>query len=102
MSTVKEEPAMQINWEPSGRGFMYGEFKDRYGESCSIQESSLATEAAIWFGPNANTKPHMGMTAAPRMHLTQEQVAELLPILQHFVDTGRLPWPDDNAPDGEV
>lgn len=32
------------------RGFPRGEFKDRYGESCSIQDSSLATEAAIWLG----------------------------------------------------
>lgn len=26
-----------------------------------------------------------------RMHLNQEQVKQLLPILQHFADTGELP-----------
>lgn len=62
------------------RGFLKGKFKDRYGVECSIQKSSLATEDCIWLG-----------TVVDRMHLTQEMVAELLPLLQHFVETGELP-----------
>lgn len=50
------------------------------GAECSIQASSIATEDAIWFGVVNN-----------RMHLTRERVAELLPVLQHFVSTGDLP-----------
>ena len=62
------------------RGFRIAEFTDRYGEPCSIQESSLATEWAIWLGTNVD-----------RMHLSQEMAADLIPLLQYFVDNGRLP-----------
>lgn len=90
------------------RGFEYYEFKDRYGEKCSLQESSLATEAAIWFGvDDANPKIMASQTPqggtgwvkfdipkevllTTRMHLTQDQVKELLPILNKFAETGRL------------
>jgi len=36
--------------EKTDRGFAFGEFTDAKGVGCSIQDSSLATEAAIWFG----------------------------------------------------
>ena len=65
---------------PTQRGFMRGEFIDRYGAKCSIQESSLATEACIWLG-----------TEKDRMHLTQDHAKELIPLLRHFVKTGCLP-----------
>ena len=39
----------------TNRGFGLFEFKDRYGRRCSLQDSSLASEPAIWFGiDNAN------------------------------------------------
>jgi hypothetical protein len=62
------------------RGFRKADFKDRYNADCSIQESSLASEAAIWLGVHEN-----------RMHLTVDMVAALIPMLQHFVETGELP-----------
>jgi hypothetical protein len=85
------------------RGFDYSEFTDRYGEKCSIQKSSLAFENAIWFGID-KPKPLVcihgegwkevplppGTMLSGRMHLTQEQVRELLPILQKFAVTGEL------------
>lgn len=71
---------------PTNRGFNRAEFTDRYGSECSIQESSLATEYALWLGVH---KDFNGVEST-RMHLTQEQVAELLPLLQRFVETGRL------------
>ena len=104
-----------MNRVTTSRGFSVIEFSDRYGDKCEIQESSLATEAAIWLGvANANpqimwadakaagveTDATCGWVPYPipkevllstRMHLTQEQVAELIPVLQHFVETGRLP-----------
>lgn len=97
------------------RGFDLIEFTDRYDHRCSIQKSSLATEDAIWFGVTdaeprimASDAQRMGIPtpvqvgwipfAVPaevlmntRMHLTQDQVKELLPILQHFAETGELP-----------
>lgn len=99
----------------TNRGFRYIEFEDRYDQKCSVQKSSLAFEDAIWMGiEDADpkimatdarrlgipTKETVGWIPYPvpdevllstRMHLTRDQVAELLPILQHFVDTGELP-----------
>jgi len=87
------------------RGFERGEFTDLYGEKCSIQKSSLATDDAIWFGINApkltvfedekmgkyiNTTVPKTWMVSSRMHLNRDQVAELLPILQKFVETGEL------------
>jgi len=36
----------------TNRGFDITEFDDLYGASCSLQESSLAEQAAIWLGIN--------------------------------------------------
>lgn len=99
----------------TGRGFAIHTFTDHYGKRCSLQKSSLAFEDAIWLGINKvtpivmasqakslgiNTEQTTGWIDYPvpesvllssRMHLTQERVAELIPMLQHFVDTGELP-----------
>jgi hypothetical protein len=80
---------MNINWEVTDRGFKRGGFVDRYNVECSIQESSLVSEPAIWLGCNEGTH-HQGQCSA-RMHLTQEQVARLLPFLQYFAMHGELP-----------
>ena len=68
-----------MNLETTNRGFVIGRFTDIYGEKCSIQKSSLATDDAIWLGVDKN-----------RMHLNKEQIAKLLPVLQKFVETGDL------------
>lgn len=97
------------------RGFAVIEFEDRYGDLCSIQKSSLATEDAIWFGikdacpqimavdalaAGVDTQETTGWVPYPvpknvllttRMHLTRDMVAELLPTLKHFAETGELP-----------
>jgi len=93
----------------TNRGFNKIKFEDRYKEECSIQDSSLATEAAIWFGVDnpslmmmashgqengtgwIKIPLHENVTIMPtRMHLTQSQVKELLPILQRFAETGTI------------
>ena len=84
------------------RGFSKIEFKDRYGVSCSLQKSSLADEDCIWLGVD-QIKPeilHEGkwipypiptdVFLSSRMHLTQEQVKDLLPYLLHFAEKGEL------------
>lgn len=68
---------MKIDY--TNRGFVRGDFTDRCGEECSIQESS-AMVPCIWLGTSDN-----------RMHLTQTMVSNLLPLLQHFVKHGTLP-----------
>lgn len=60
------------------RGFSISEFKDSYGEDCSLQKSS-SVEDKIWLGVNG-----------ARMHLNREQVKNLLPYLKRFVKTGDL------------
>lgn len=98
----------KLNVETTSRGFSYAEFKDQYGVECSIQNSSLAGEACIWLGSNKiglkkftpykgwediSTEPDPnGVTyiANTRMHLNQEQVKTLLPLLKKFVKTGSI------------
>lgn len=100
---------MDIKKGITNRNFGIIEFEDLYGDGCEIQKSSLADTDAIWFGiADANpqimaSKTKEGGTGwvdyeipkdvllSTRMHLSQEQVKELLPILQHFADTGDLP-----------
>jgi len=66
------------------RGFKLARFLDINGELCSIQESSLATDDAIWLGiQHIEGKP-------ARMHLNRQLIIELLPHLTKFLQTGRL------------
>lgn len=78
----------------NSRGFGHITFTDRYGQICSLQDSSLATEAAVWLGVD-NTGPQLeGPNKTKkeqvmcRMHLTQEMVKQLLPFLQLFAEKG--------------
>jgi hypothetical protein len=82
---------------PGPRGMACFLFNDMYGQRCSLQQSSLASEGAIWFGIDS-TGPHMegpggsrNEQVSARMHLTQTQMQRLLPFLQHFAKTGDLP-----------
>jgi hypothetical protein len=70
-------PELKVEYTP--RGFAVARGFDRYGNSYSVQDSSLAEEACIWLGGSAD-----------RAHLTQEQVAQLLPLLMRFVETGSI------------
>lgn len=107
-----------MEFRRTDRGFGRWEFTDRYDAECSLQKSSLASEDAIWLGVNDTNPIIMASDAlklgrpdltggqtkgwvdwlvpkevqmTTRMHLTREQVADLLPILQHFVETGEIP-----------
>lgn len=73
---------------PTARGFLRAEFKDGNGDECSIQESSAAEAPFLWLGCNTGTH-HMGECMA-RMHLTQDNVRQLLPLLNRFVAQGNL------------
>lgn len=64
-------------------------FTDPYGKRCSIQGSS-AVKPAIWFGVDIDAN---GQEVCQRVNLTRNMVAGLLPILEHFVETGELPKP---------
>lgn len=99
------EPAIEF----TERGFAFITFDDFNGVECTLQKSSIATEDCIWFGAREiglkrfvplgggwkdvelENDPH-GVThvANNRMHLSREQVAALLPVLQRFVETGEI------------
>lgn len=92
----------EIKLTTTKRGFPYGTSKDFYKKDCSIQTSSIATEQCIWLGID-NPDPQImssdgwkpfdlpdGINLTTRMHLSREQVATLLPILQRFVETGKI------------
>lgn len=106
---------MDLDSDCTNRGFQIIKFQDRYGVTCSLQKSSLASEDAIWFGVD-DAEPKVLATEAPavgvktsettgwvpfsipekvhlntRMHLTKSQVVALMPALQYFVQTGQLP-----------
>jgi len=76
-------PEMEMRYNPTPRYFDAYTFKDRSGHDCRLQKSSLATEDAIWLGTNKNM-----------MHLTRDQVRDLLPQLIYFVMSGELKQPD--------
>lgn len=85
------------------RGFDLINFKDAQGADCSLQKSSSSSESKIWLGTD-DADPRMlvkhegwlpvdmpdGVLYNTRMHLNREQVAELLPYLVNFVETGEL------------
>lgn len=103
----------------TNRGFRIDKFVDHYGNPCSLQKSSLATEEAVWLGIDDPKPQIMAVDAVKmgrldlvpvgqvsgwvkwpipdevsiktRMHLTQAQVKALLPALLHFAETGELP-----------
>lgn len=99
---------MELKKDKTYRGFALITFRDLYNKKCSLQKSSLATEDAIWLGIDdpepqimARDTEEGGVGWVPyyiptevslhtRMHLTVEQVEELLPILENFVKTGEV------------
>lgn len=113
---------MNINMKTTNRGFAVGDFTDKYGLKCSLQESSAADKPCIWLGVNEaipivttseavgfgydlDNTDSTGWVKVPipdcaiissRMHLTQEDVKRLLPSLINFVETGYLPLGKDD------
>jgi hypothetical protein len=73
--------------EKTERGFERIDFKDFYGEACSLQKSSLATEDAIWLGCEESKVHHVTKEPlSPRMHLNREQVLALVAHLQNWIN----------------
>lgn len=100
--------------QKTSRGFAFYEFIESNGKVCSVQKSSAAEKDLIWLGcdkidiqgfvPYGLPEAWRSITEEQindkfgtkyisvnnRMHLSRETVAELLPILQKFVDTGNI------------
>lgn len=78
----------------TARNFEIIEFKDLYGEPCSLQQSSLAKyvkpgSSAVWLGCMKNSvHPVTGEQMSPRMHLDRKLVRQLVTRLQHWLKNG--------------
>jgi hypothetical protein len=108
---------MKLKYGQTQAGFPYLEFKDRDGNVCSIQQSSLATENAIWLGIDdakpmvmnqdaykAGVEPLGGVgwrdyplpkevLLHTRMHLTAADVQTLIRVLEHWYMSGKITKP---------
>jgi hypothetical protein len=73
-------------------------FRDRLGRLCSIGEGFPTEVPTVMLGGAA---PAERIGELSRMDLDQKQVECLLPFLQHFVKTGKLPAPESPKP-GEL
>lgn len=88
----------------TNRGFSIYDFLDRNGNHCSVQNSSLV-DPSIWLGMDSDDegnpvgKEFEGKRLGARMHLTREQVSELLPLLNHFATYGHLPTGEEQPQD---
>jgi len=74
---------MKVKITHTLRGFELIEFLDDNGQECRLSQSSSAEAYKIWLGVTEN-----------RMHLTQQQVSDLIPHLRQFVQTGSLDFDD--------
>jgi hypothetical protein len=104
-----EQTETELFKDVSPRGFGVISFQDNSKQECSLQDSSLATEPAIWLGINiADPKLFTSgrgwedylippdVMINTRMHLTQSMVKQLLPFLIKFSETGDYVMRDDN------
>ncbi len=71
--------APSMHWWYTDRNFLRGDFDDRNDMPCSIQQSSLADEEALWLG-----------SGQQRMHLTREMARKLGNLLINFANTGDM------------
>lgn len=87
------------------RGFAYVDLVDGYGNAGTIQKSSAIDPPSIWLGVDdpkisvfdqngdgkwTDIELPEGALIQSRLHLTQEQVKQMLPFLQKFAETGEL------------
>lgn len=88
MGIIKE--MIDYKYGATHRGFPLVEFKDIYGEECSLQLSSLATIDAIWLGCNECTEVD-GRVLSPRMHLDEDSVRKLVDVLNYWLENKDFP-----------
>lgn len=73
----------------TARGFALVEFTDINGDSCSLQESSVATQNCIWLGCDHETlHPVTQEPCGARMHLDRKLVKQLVTHLNRWLEKG--------------
>lgn len=83
-----------MNIKKTARGFELIEFKDAYGFSASLQQSSAAENdnpgtSYVWLGCDENHFHEMTKEPlSPRMHLDKNHVTQLVSYLQNWLERG--------------
>ncbi len=77
-----------ITLNKTKHGSLRGEFRDHSDETCFIMEGSRQREPTVWFG----IQTHRGEDHS-YMRLDHQNVADLVPLLLRFLETGSI----DNA-----
>lgn len=84
----------RINFDRTERGFAVGEFLDRYGEKCSVQDSSIeATERCFWLGIDDPQPTHVvggPSWISGRMHVGVKLARQLHTVIGRFLETGSV------------
>ncbi len=78
----------EFEFRPTKKGLLRAEFQDRFGATCSVQESSFQDEDCLWLGVEVDI--YGNEIAGGRMHMTRETAKRLIPILRYFARTGKL------------
>ena len=76
---MEEQNPMKMQKTHTARGFALYKFQDSYGEECTLQKSSLATDHYVWLGCEPN-----------RMHLSRADCEALIKKMNVFVETGEI------------
>lgn len=90
-----KHPVRKLAAVETSRGFTRVSFKDHYDRDCTLQESSMVSQPAVWLGVEADQilrdmAAHPGSEPRSRMHLSEEGVVNLLPHLLKFLAEGEI------------
>lgn len=77
-----------MEFSANRKGFLGADFTDRFGQECSIQESSYQEESCVWLGVDVDMEGKDLRNG--RMLLTQDMARKLFPVLRHFARQGTL------------
>jgi hypothetical protein len=77
-----------VNFTNTKRGCLRAEFKDRFGQECSIQEATTPGENCLWVG--VETDINGDWVDHGRMIVDQALARKLIPLLRHFIRKGTL------------
>lgn len=89
---MKKLGKIELTNKPGSKNFEIINFKDFYGDKCSLEMSTLAEYqqpgiSAVWLGrEESNTHSVTGEPLMPRMHLHRKQVESLILTLQSWLE----------------
>lgn len=64
----------------TANGYPVVQFKDQFNNDCELKETGMGNTVTLGIEKQSST-----------IYLTPERVQDLLPLLEHYAKTGRLP-----------